>query len=96
MRPYHGSEKKIAPLEWTQTSFGLFSSLPSKWLAIVSRVPSGRSRTSELVTCSQTRRLRSASYVRPLHLLDGLITSSAPEPGVYFRRVSPGMSEKSR
>ncbi len=51
----------MAPSGATITSLGLFSSWPSKCDATVSRVPSGRSRTTEEVTCSQTMRARSAS-----------------------------------
>jgi hypothetical protein len=50
----------MEPSERTTTSFGLLSSLPSKCEATISRVPSGRSRTSKLVECSQTRRLMPA------------------------------------
>ena len=96
MRPYQGSEKKIVPLEWTQTSFGLLSSSPSNSCAMISRVPSGLSRTSELVTCSQTSRFRSASYVIPLHLFEKFRTSATVPSGVYLRRTSPGMSENRR
>ena len=63
---------------------------------MISRVPSGLSFTSELVTCSQTSRLRSASYVIPLHLFEKFLTSTTVPSGVYLRRTSPGMSEKRR
>ena len=76
------------------TSFGLFRYLPCQWKASVSRTPSGRSRTSELDTCSQTSRLRSASSVIPLHLNDGFRTSVTVPSSVTLRRMSAGMSEK--
>src|SRR5262245_26607055 len=63
---------------------------------MISRDPSGLSRTSALVTCSQTSRLRSASYVMPLHLYEKFFTSTTVPSGVYLRRTSPGMSENSR
>ena len=61
---------------------------------MISRVPSGLSLTSELVTCSQTSRSRSASYVIPLHLFAKFLTSTTVPSGVYLRRTSPGMSEE--
>src|ERR687892_1112844 len=86
----------MAPLEWTTTSFGLFSSSPSNSCAMISRSPLGLSRIRQLVTCSQTSRLRSASYVSPLPLFEKFLISTTLPSGVYFRRTSPGMSEKRR
>src|SRR3954468_19476117 len=94
MRPYVGSVKMIEPSEATITSFGLFSSLSPQCVASVSRVPSGRSRTTELVTCSQTIRLPSLSSVMPLHLLLGSRSTDTPSSGCQRRRLSPGMSLK--
>ena len=82
------------PSERTVTSFGLFRYLPCQWKARVSRTPSRRSRTSELVTCSQTSRSRFSSSVMPLHLNDGLRTSVTAPSSVTLRRMSAGMSEK--
>src|SRR4051794_14877416 len=53
-------------------------------------------RTSELVVCSQTSRRPFASRVMPLPLLLGLAITSMPFCSSHRRRVSPGMSEKSR
>jgi hypothetical protein len=53
-------------------------------------------RTSELVACSHTIKRWSASRVIPLPLLLGLATSWTPFCSSQRRRVSPGMSEKSR
>ena len=58
--------------------------------------PSGSMRTSELVECSQTISRPSASSVMPLPLLLGLAITSMPFCSSHRRRVSPGMSEKSR
>jgi hypothetical protein len=63
---------------------------------MISRDPSGLSRTRTLVTCSQTSRFRSASYVIPLHLFEKFRISTTVPWGVYLRRTSPGMSENSR
>ena len=84
----------IEPSEATITSFGLFSSLSPQCVASVSRVPSGRSRTTELVTCSHTIRLPSLSRVIPLHLLLGSRSTWTPSSGCQRRRLSPGMSLK--
>ena len=86
--------KRIDPSLATITSFGLFSSLSPQCVAIVSRVPSGRSRTTELVTCSQTIRLPASSRVIPLHLLLGSRSTVTPSSGCQRRRLSPGMSLK--
>src|SRR5437879_144825 len=94
MRPYVGSVKMIEPSLATITSFGLFSSLSCQCVASVSRVPSGRSRTTELVTCSQTIRFPSLSRVIPLHLLLGSRSTVTPSSGCQRRRLSPGMSLK--
>ena len=51
----------MEPSEPTTTSFGLFSSLPSKWEATTSLDPSVFSRMRLEVTCSHTIRFRSAS-----------------------------------
>ena len=74
----------MAPLEWTTTSFGEFSSSPSNSWAMISRSPSGLSRTRQLVTCSQTSRLRSASYVMPLHLFAKFFTSTTPPSALHL------------
>ena len=84
----------IEPSRATITSLGLFSSFPCQWLAIVSRRPSGDSRTTELVTCSQTMRLPSLSSVIPLHLLLGSRRTVTPSSGCQRRRLSAGMSLK--
>src|SRR5437588_2183059 len=84
----------IEPSRATITSFGLFSSLSPQCVASVSRAPSGRSRTTELVTCSQTIRFPSLSRVIPLHLLLGSRSTVTPSSGCQRRRLSPGMSLK--
>src|SRR6266571_5016582 len=84
----------IEPSLATMTSFGLYSSLSPQCDAIVSLVPSGRSRTTELVTCSQTIRLPSLSRVIPLHLLLGSRSTVTPSSGCQRRRLSAGMSLK--
>jgi hypothetical protein len=96
MRPYVGSVKMIEPSEATITSLGLFSSLSPQWVARVSRSPSPAfaSRTTELVTCSQTIRSPSLSSVIPLHLLLGSRRTVTPSSGCQRRRLSPGMSLK--
>src|SRR4051794_9027042 len=53
-------------------------------------------RTSKLVECSQTISRPSASSVIPLPLLLGSATTSTPPCSSQRRRVSAGMSEKSR
>src|SRR5437763_10711668 len=94
MRPYVGSVKMIEPSDATMSSLRLFSSLSPQCVASVSRVPSGCSRTTELVTCSQTIRLPSLSRVIPLHLLLGSRNTETPSLGCQRRRLSPGMSLK--
>src|SRR3954469_6881874 len=84
----------IDPSRATITSLGLFSSLSPQCVASVSRPPSGDSRTTELVTCSQTIRLPSLSRVIPLHLLLGSRSTVTPSSGCQRRRLSPGMSLK--
>src|SRR5258708_35369141 len=80
----------IDPSLATITSFGLFSSWPCQCVAIVSRVPSGFSRTTELVTCSHTMRLPSLSSVMPLHLLLGSRGTLTPSLGCQPRPLPPG------
>ena len=94
IRPYVGSVKMIEPSDATITSFGLFRYLAAASGTRASRGPVGRSRTTELVTCSQTIRLPSLSSVMPLHLRLGSSRTVTPSSGCQRRRLSPGMSLK--
>ena len=76
-------------------SFGLFSSLPSKWLAITVTLPSASGRVTLLVACSQHRTRPCRSNVKPLDMWLGRRKSSVPL-ALQAQITSPGMSLNSK
>jgi hypothetical protein len=86
----------MAPLEWTERSFGLLSSLPSWWLASTVIEPSFSVRVSRLEECSQASKRPCASQASPFVCWHGLRKVVTPPFSLHLRRWSPGMSLKSR
>src|SRR5450755_4048598 len=70
--PNCGSVNQIEPSDFTTTSFGELSRLPSYLSAITVIEPSISVRVTQRVRCSQVTRRPCRSRVLPLALLDGL------------------------
>ena len=70
--PKRGSVNQIEPSDFTTTSFGEFSRLPSKRSQITVIVPSYSVRVTRRLRCSQVTSRPCRSRVLPLALLDGL------------------------
>src|SRR5687768_10284519 len=95
--PNGGSVNQIEPSDFTTTSLGEFSGLPSNFSATTVIVPSYSVRLTRRASCSHVTRRPWRSRVLPLELFDGLRkTVTAPVSSSHFMMRLFGMSLHSR
>src|SRR5579872_3482494 len=91
--PKRGSVNQIEPSDFTTTSFGELSRLPSKRSQITVMEPSYSVRVTRRVRCSQVTSRPCRSRVLPLPLFDGLRKiPTAPDSSSHFSILLFGIS----